>query len=371
MLKKILFTFFGWRVLLFFIAFIGSLILPFQPRFPYWETLLTPSGFPPYIWSFANFDGVHYITIADKGYAAQFTQVFFPLYPLMVRTITWIFRLPIIASGLLVANLAGIIFIWLFIRLLAYDYKVKSICWTLVFLLAFPTSFFFGSLYTESLFMTFVIGCFLAARQKIWWLVAILGALATATRFVGIFLLPAMLIELWSEEKITVKPVLSIAIIPLGLLSYMWYLARSFGDPLYFWHAQPVFGAERSGTILVTPLQVIFRYLKILTTVYWQQYDFWVAAWELGSFMLGLTLLILAHKKKVRLSYLVFSWLAILTPALTGTLSSMPRYLLTAFPIFISLALIKKRLIKLTILMVSSILLFVFTILFTRGLWVS
>src|SRR3989338_1304620 len=77
-------SFLTWRILLFICSYIGSLLLEFRPRFPYSDIWLIPSGLPSWIWSFANFDGVHYLTIASQGYWAQFTQVFFPFYPVIL-----------------------------------------------------------------------------------------------------------------------------------------------------------------------------------------------------------------------------------------------------------------------------------------------
>src|SRR3989344_4709824 len=83
-LKWILGVLVLWRVALLAIAAYAISSLPFKPSFPYWETLLEPNGHPLF-WSWGNFDGVHYLTIAMHGYSAQFTQAFFPLYPLAIR----------------------------------------------------------------------------------------------------------------------------------------------------------------------------------------------------------------------------------------------------------------------------------------------
>src|SRR3990167_799324 len=91
-----------WRVVLLGIAAIGTVILPFKPSFPYSEALLTPHG-SPLFWSWANFDGVHYLGIAAKSYFAQFTQAFFPLYPLLIRILTGFIHNSIL-NGLIISN---------------------------------------------------------------------------------------------------------------------------------------------------------------------------------------------------------------------------------------------------------------------------
>lgn len=364
-------TFFVWRVFLFISVWVGSQLFPFSPRFPYTDILLIPSQLPSWVWSFANFDGVHYLTIAQKGYTAQFTQVFFPLYPLVISFITFITPFKnLIVNGLFISNIFFFFSLILFWKLLVLDYKKDTILWALLFLLFFPTSFFFGALYTESLFLFLILSSFYLARKKNWWLAAILGGIASGVKLIGIFLLPALLWE-WKKKKSNVLRSPILYLVPLGLISYMFYLQVQFGDFLYFWHAQPVFGAERTGGSIIFLPQVIWRYIKILWTVSPVLESYWISFLELFTTVLSISLLVIAHTKKVRFSYLIFSWLAIIIPTLTGTLSSMPRYILIIFPIYIVLALQKRRLGKIGLLSLFCLLLFILTVLFTRGHWVG
>lgn len=378
-----------WRVALFVIASFGEKVLSFSPRFPYSDVMLLPSRLPNWLWSFANFDGVHYLTIGEKGYVAQFTQVFFPLYPLMLGSIAHIlaFLNPIMV-GLFISNIFFLLSLFIFAKLLALDYKQESIKWILLMMIFFPTSFFFGSIYTESIFLFLTVSAFYAVRKKHWLLAGILGVLASSTRLIGIFLYPALLLE-WYEYKIKVQNpkqsnifhkvyylVLTVlqsplSLIPLGLLAYMLYLQVNFGDWLYFWHVQPVFGAARSGESVILLPQVLWRYTKILTSISPQNEAFWIPLLELVTTLGAFILLVVAYFKKIRSSYLLFSLLSVLTPTLTGTFSSMPRYILMALPVFIVPGMLKSRLVKGIILIVFTILLAALTILFTRGHWVA
>ncbi len=371
MLKFLSFSFFIWRVGLLVVAALATFFLVFAPSYPYWETLLLPSGLPDWLWSWAGFDGVHYLTIGQFGYTAQYTQAFFPFYPLLIRLISPIFLGNFILSGLVVSNVLFLLALFLFYKLVSLDFA-KNIPWMIVFLLVFPTSFFFGSLYNESLFLCLVLESFLAARKKKWWLAGILGGLASLTRLVGLFLLPALLWEWYisSKPKINLR-FLWLGLIPLGLASYMFYLQKAFGDALYFLHAQPFFGAQRTGGEIILLPQVIWRYFKILTTVPVFAYDFWVALAELTTFAFVTGILLLAHKRGVRLSYLIFSWLVFLTPTLTGTFSSLPRYVLPVFPTFIVLGNLTNNRIKILLACLSTILLVLAAAFFSRGWWVS
>ncbi|MCR4263093.1 MAG: hypothetical protein NUV98_00035, partial [Candidatus Roizmanbacteria bacterium] len=68
--------------------------------------------------------------------------------------------------------------------------------------------------------------------------------------------------------------------------------------------------------------------------------------------------------------WIYFSLASIVLPTLTGTLSSMPRYVLVAFPVFMVLSQLPKTL-KIGVFVVSLILLIICTLLFTHGYWIA
>lgn len=387
-----------WRIGLFAVAAFTGAHFPFTPSFPYSQSLIV-SGLPQWLWAWGNFDGVHYLTIIERGYFAQFTQVFFPLFPLIVRHVGQaISDKYFILSALAVNFISLLLGLIIFAKLLKFDYKENITKVALISFLLFPTSFYFAAIYTEAIFFLFTVLAFWCARRRKWVLSGICGLLASAIRLTGIFLLPALLWE-WQLSKFKVQsskvkvkaqsskqevnifnishltshilrsPILYL--VPLGLISYMVYLQIAFGDALYFWHAQSVFGAARLGSGFVTPFQVMWRYMKILTSVSPQYYHYWTAVWEFVAFIFAVVMLLFAHRQKVRLSYLIFSWLVVLVPTFTGTFSSMPRYISLAFPIYIVVGNIRNSFVRTVILLIWSGLLVLFTSNFIRGLWVA
>lgn len=295
----------------------------------------------------ANFDGVHYLSIAEKGYY-QFEQAFFPFYPLLIRWVGGLIGGNFIFAGLLISHVAFIFSLILFSHILKkYNFSENTIFWSVAFVLLFPTAFYFVSVYTESLFFLFILTGFYAIAVNNKWLYIIGSSLASATRLVGLFLL-----------------------VPAGLFAYMLYLLKTTGDPLFFIHAQPAFGANRSGGEIILFPQVLWRYIKIFATVSIYSYDLWIAILELLALILVVILLCMAWRRNIPRRWVLFSLLVVLVPTLTGTLSSMPRYILTAFPIYVVLALYKK-LPKVLIASVFYTLQAVLVILFTRGYWVS
>ncbi len=363
-MKKILAIFLSWRIFIT-LAMIGGLILPVKLGFlgggdkNYFQSPLT--------WSFANFDGVHYLSIAAIGYQ-QFQQAFFPFYPLLIKILSLITEWNYINSALLISHIAFIAALYCIYKLLELDYGKKTYLIVALFLL-FPASFYFGSVYTESLFLFFSCASFLAARKEKWLLAGIFGALASATKLVGIFLLPALIIEYYFRRRYDAKWIW-LLLIPIGLFVYMFWLNLNYHDPFYFYHAHSAFSAGRSTGSLVLLPQVYFRYAKILFTTP-INYQYFIAAAEF--FISSATLLLLIKGfNLIRRSYLIYSLLLFIVPTFSGTFLSMPRLAAVNFPLFIILfLLLKSRRQLLTLYAFFGIGLLLFCALFTRGYWIA
>lgn len=108
----------------------------------------------------------------------------------------------------------------------------------------------------------------------------------------------------------------------------------------------------------------------MLLTTSWNNPIYPVLIQEIASGICGLAGIILSWFK-TRKSYAVYAIGAFLLPTLTGTFSSMPRYLLPIFPLYIVMA---KHLPKKYFVIVIAV--FIITLIhnlirFTQGLWVS
>ena len=387
-----------WLGVLVSTAAVADYFFAYSPSFPYARELLGSRELPRYFYSFANFDGVHYLTIAERGYhAAALIQAFFPLYPSLLA-IAHLLGLETLRFGILLN--------WLLLPVLAFVlYKLflsvqpkENARFAILALAVFPTSFFFACLYTETMFCILVAGTFLAAGQKRWWLAVVLAAAASATRLVGIFLLPAVLCSWPGCDQHTPKQVWQfirahwwrggfIMFAATGLVAYMVYLQWQFQDPLLFIHVQSEFGSGREETIVLLP-QTLWRSIKIVTTVpvdfkWWSYLQDLVLTGVVGG-TLGVGLLqtlsrfwngstrLFGRLPALPLSWYVFCVPAILLPTATGTLSSMPRYLLVALPFFVILAQLIQTKRQRVIYGILSIAVLLFNwILFVQGYWVA
>lgn len=351
-------------------------IREFGGRFPYYWELLARTGLPEWVVGFANFDGVHYLNIAEKGYSDQFTQAFFPLYPLIVKFFT--LNNYYFLTALILSNIFFLAALYLLYQLFKLDYNKDTSYRSITLLLIFPTAFYFGAVYSESLFLLLTVLTLILARRNNLLLAGIFAGLASATRIFGIFLTLALALELYTlvkAKKIKVwskqffLSLMGLVLAPSGLILYMVYLKIVFNNPFYFLSAQPIFGAERSAETIILLPQVIFRYLKMMLSVPINTLPFFNVILEFSLTMFFLGLLILSFKK-IRLSYWVFSLGCLLLPTLTGTLSSMPRYVLMGFLLFPVLVERAGKYFKpLAVLLVFVEM--ILAILFIRGYWVA
>jgi len=403
-LEFVLKVFLIWQLVVFLISASGSQAFPSTGRYLYTEKRAEVGEVSPdWFWNRANFDGIHYLSIARLGYGLH-QQAFFPFYPKLINWLSLLFGRRELLTALFIsaASLFGALFF--LNKLFRLDYSKKTSRKALIYLLIFPTAFFFANAYTESLFLFLVVASFYFARTRKWLLAGILGGLAANTRLPGIFLFPALWVEFAYQRKLSdrhtfkkwlslmkerimarraflkrhlslVVGLCSLLFIPLGLFSYMSFLKVNYQDPLLFVHVQKYFGAERSSGKIILLYQVFWRYLKMIITCEKLSLLYFTVWLEVLTAILFLALLIFGWYRKIRPSYLVFGLFSFLTPTLTGTFSSLPRYVLVIFPCFLALALLEKeKKFKKPLriyFFLSLVLFFVCQVLFFRGFWVS
>jgi len=173
-LLKVLGLFVSWRLIVWLIAFISSnrfnlekdqahawiVDHPWLPEAPSWLSY------------FARWDSGWYVSIASRGYfyfgpEELSNVVFFPLYPLLMKAVSFVTGGNLVIAGIIVSNLALLLACFFLYFLAKKELKKKSLALTSVFfLLIFPYSFFFTSVYTEALFLLTVVASFYFARNK-------------------------------------------------------------------------------------------------------------------------------------------------------------------------------------------------------------
>ena len=279
-------------------------------------------------------DAWFYRQIAIDGYEPRSrdgtpknTWAFFPVYPLLVRALGGGDGASFSTVAMLTSNVALLAALFAVATagraLGASDDDVERATW---YLALFPTSYFFSLPMTESVFLFLSAGAFLAAARQRWWAAGLLGALTSATRVIGICLLPALLLLPFQRGQRPSKQQLWMLIVPLGVAAFVAYLYVRTGDPLAFIHAQTLWGrgtAASSDPILQHGL-VISK------------------PWNFVALNLAAAILIIASGcsflARRQWSYAAYSLLSVAVPLSTGSLQSISRYALVDFPMFFWLA---------------------------------
>ncbi|MCI0392795.1 MAG: hypothetical protein MOB07_29035 [Acidobacteria bacterium] len=283
-------------------------------------------------------DGAWYIQLAKFGYEKkpfdlerEHNWAFFPLYPLTIRAVasfTGNYRL----VGIVLSNLFFFVALLLLHKtVIAFGYDMALANRTIFYTAAFPTSYFLSLPWTSSLFLLLSVGCFLAARNCVWWLAGICAGLASATRYVGIFLFPTLLIFYWqSNRSFKLRfDMLGLLFAPLGLLTFMCYLYAITGNAFAFADAQAAWKV-RWGFFL----QPLFGFL-ISPFALSEGWNF--RALNFAAAVLALVCAIIWLKRR-EWAWAFYILISVITPLSTVTLEGHTRYVTELFPVFVMLA---------------------------------
>jgi hypothetical protein len=287
-----------------------------------------------------QWDGVWYRLIAEHGYnppTPNLAPAFFPVYPILIRVVAFVVRDFQIAS-LLVSNGCLIAATLFFVRLLRLDYDELICRRVITFLMFNPVSFFLSAAYSESTFLLLSIAALLAARQGKWLFAALAGMCLSATRAPGFLIAAPLFAEYlvqWRQRREKARAILQprlllLALVPLGLLSYMLYLYFAHGDLLMPMHAQAE-GWKKTLTLpwhsFLWPANFSPSHIPLYQTIVCGA----IILTGMG-FFLGL-----------RATYLAYTVVSLLFYLAWGNLEGLPRYLSVIFPFYIVLALLSIR----------------------------
>lgn len=319
-----------------------------------------------------HWDPGHYLRIADAGYRSSGEDalfiVFFPLFPLLVGVGGFVVR-NLVVSALLVTTAASVVSGLLLYKLARLDAPEEQARGAVVLLFAFPTAYALFAPFSESVFLMCVLGSIYAARTGRWWVAGLAGLAATATRMVGLALVPALLVEAFVAQRSTgssARKLASIALVPLGFVSYLGINAAVHGDPFHFLDVQRDHWFQH----LVAPWVPVTDALKAMggtdvTTIE----TLLVHPARLLAIAFALVVLALGWRS-MRWTDRTFSAATMLMVLSASWLISLPRYLLAVYPLFTTMgALGKRRALLWTVAGVGFALqLFLFSR-FSRGMW--
>lgn len=193
-----------------------------------------------------SLDSAHYLDIMREWYLSDgdwgrvVQLVFLPGYPLAVYPFYRILGTDI-GAGILVSSAAFPAACCVLYRLLRLDWDRKRAFRTVLMLLLLPGGFFFLAPMSESLYLLLALSTLYCFRKKRYLIAGLFGACCTLTRTVGLLLLAPVILE-WihafpkerKERKALAGGILSVLLLPVGFLAYLWINKTVSGDPLQF-----------------------------------------------------------------------------------------------------------------------------------------
>ncbi len=340
-----------WLLTVLFSFYLGFSTLPHSGKFD-----------NNFFGSLSNWDGGHFLGIAREGYSEKFQYAFFPLYPLAIRVLNQLTQ-NYLAAGVLVSLMSTFLGMHILYKLVAVDFKKQIAEKTILAILFFPVSFFLLTAYSEGIFFFLTVLAFYFLRQnKLFW-ATVITVLVSATRLVGLAVVAALWIDVLTRQGLNRKN-WYILFAPLGFIAYCIFLYNQTGDPFYFITAEGHW--QRT---LTTPGVGFWEALKDIINGGITALNFNVFL-DLIFAIFGVGFAIRSFRF-LPASFVIYSLLSVVIPLFTPTLSSMPRFLLPVFPLFILVALIKNPYLQLCFQMFSLALLGVLAATFAVGYWVS
>lgn len=337
-----------FRVFLFLLAY-----LIYQFRQGYVGGLFDNLG----LWNQLGTDSQHYLNIAENGYVSvgddRLLIVFFPLYPALVRVFSYLFH-NYLASGLFVSNVCWVFAAYLFYELALLDTDRKSALRALKYLCILPASFLFSAPMSDSLFLLLSVACVYTARKRLYPIAGVIGCFAAFTRMPGILLAVPVCFELVGEIirggpahrndanwkwRMTANA-LSLLLIPIGLLAYLYVNYRVTGNALMFliyqreqWHQQLGWFFSSAATIVNNATTAFTGNTQML-------WGLWIPN---ILYLFGALGLVAAAQNKLRASNVAY-FLVYYAICMGATwLLSAPRYLTAAYPLALALGALTKK----------------------------
>ncbi len=288
-----------------------------------------------------NWDGNRFIEIARFGYGAydtlrQSLVGHFPLYPLLIRLTHFIvgdYRI----SSLVVSNLFYVAAMLCFFQLTLMDRDLGTALRAVFLLSIFPTAYIFHMAYAESLFLFLVLASFTCARKEKFFWAGLFGMLASSSRFLGIVLLPALLVEYLHQKRFklqAVRPnILYPALVPLGLALQLGISRVVYADAWAYFKRQEDFW----GRSFDMPWVGLWNAYRVIVENYSADKKIFYGFFEIG-FMLFALLTGAAAVRRLRPSYAIYAIGLLAAISFNSRWAATPRYLLMVFPLFIYLA---------------------------------
>ncbi len=290
-----------------------------------------------------SWDGLWYLEITRSGYPSSIPAdvtyfqdearaAFFPVFPLLVRAVDRVLPGGDTVPALLLNFVLGalsVVLVGLLARRLHSDRVAAR---AMVIFALFPGSFVLSFAYAEALFVVLAALCLLLLLDERWLLAGITAALATATRPNGLALVVACLVAsvLAIRRTRAWSSLVAVVLAPIGFLAFQVYIdQRTDERGAWFrvqreaWSEGTSFGAtalKNTWSFLANPLESTTDAITAVS-IFTLAFMLWCA-----------------RRKPLPAAMLAYSIAVVTLMILPETVTARPRFVFTAFPLFIAVA---------------------------------
>lgn len=299
---------------------------------------------PDLLRQIGGWDTTWYLDVARNGYAEDLGQVgevftnlaFFPLMPAIMAAFTAVGANPFIGA-LVVSNLAFLGALWALHALTAGRWGEEAATRATWILALAPPALYCSMAYTEGLAVACAVAAALCAVRGHWVAAGLIAAVASLTRPTGVLVaLLVGLLALYGPAPGRIRRIL-VAVLPsvAAVGAFLVWMAIARGDPFLPLEAQRAWDRGQLGIGLFTaaPTEIAAGWELIREgdlTAAWhataRDLGFLIAyAWLLGRLW--------RSEGGLRSPWVVYSLAVIAIPLSSGTITSMARFGLMAFPL--------------------------------------
>jgi len=349
-MKKIIITAIFIKLTVFLIIFLAYNLLPTNLSGHYLNFLYPNNQRVTLLSAYKTWDAQHFLFLSEKGYSKdQISNQFLPLLPLTISAVSVITRNSFF-TGMLVSNIASLIAFYFLYKLVNLLHGKKIAFDSLIFLFAFPVSFYLSLIYTESIFLALVCSSFYFLYKRNYLLVALISFFIPLERIVGVFIIiPFVTFYVFEEKQFTLKSQVAdivksflskkfiLLFTPLlGFLSYFIYIFSKTGNPFALFDALRYSVIKTSVFYMLKPLSFLQFLFSNITL-----HGFNTSIID-RLFLLFFLIMLYPIYKKTNKTFFVYSLIMGLFFILVGMTMSYTRHLLIVFPVFVTLAILLK-----------------------------
>jgi hypothetical protein len=332
-----------FRVFSAFVAFLANLVFP-----QYQDQQFSVFRADNLFWdAFARYDAGWYHGIASQGYAygegGRNNLAFFPVYPMLMRAGGWLLggrQEDYYFAGIVISWLAFCGAMVVLYRLALLDLPRPAALRAVMYAGAFPFAYFFGVVYSESVFFLALVTTAYALRTRQWLVAAVAGAVLTGTRVTGLLAVPGLAWLAWMATRESpgdrLKAAAAVAAAGVGFGGYCLFNYVVSGTPFAWYEAITHWGYEPGGN----PFSGVFALSRALVFRPYQFLTERLAPYDTLNTLaaVGALALVPVIWRRFNPGYALMVLAALMLPLSSGQFEGLGRYTSVQFPVVLAMA---------------------------------